>query len=72
MRYPNLIWAISPCEPRYNFAASIGKSESWLSRRLGARVEISDADRDRITNLLSYPTDWLFEIPSPHKLATSA
>jgi transcriptional regulator with XRE-family HTH domain len=71
MRYPNLVWAISQWGPRYKFAASIGESESWLSRRLGGRVEISVADRDRITGALSYPSDWLFEIPSPPKLATS-
>jgi hypothetical protein len=71
MRYPNLIWAICQWGPRYKFAASIGESESWRSRRLGGRVEVSDADRGRITRALSYPSDWSFEIPNPPKLATS-
>jgi hypothetical protein len=65
MRYPNLIWAISQWGPRYKFAATLGESESWLSRRLSGRVAFIESDRKRLTIALGYPSDWLFQIPTP-------
>jgi len=65
VRYPNLAWAISQWGPRYKLAASIGRSESWLSRRLSGWVEFSAADRDRVADTLDYPSDWLFQEATP-------
>lgn len=65
MRYPNLIWAISESGTRYKFAARIGGSESWLSRRLSGRAEFSPEDRKKISQILGYPADWLFATPNP-------
>lgn len=65
MRYPNLVWAISEWGTRYKFAADLGESESWLSRRLNGRVELSERDRERIAGALEYPAEWLFMEPIP-------
>ena len=65
MRYLNLIWAISQQGQRYKFAAALGQSEAWLSRRLSGRVEFSASDRQRIAAALGYPSDWLFQLTPP-------
>jgi hypothetical protein len=65
MRYLNLIWAISQWGPRYKFAATLGESESWLSRRLSGRIKFCESDRKRIASTLGYPTEWLFHSPTP-------
>jgi hypothetical protein len=65
LKYPNLLWAISQFGDRYKFAAMIRRSESWLSRRLKARVAFSAAERDAIAESLGYPADWLFQEPQP-------
>jgi hypothetical protein len=67
MRYPNLIWAMSRCGPRYRFAATIDHSEAWLSRRLSGRIDFSQPERERIAVALGYPAEWLFQEPSPPK-----
>jgi len=67
MQYPNLVWAISEWGTRYKFAAELGECESWLSRRLGGRVEFSESDRKRIADALGYASDWLFQKPAPPK-----
>ncbi len=72
MRYPNLIWAVSQWGPRYKFAATLGGSESWLSRRLAGRYEFSGEERQRIAQTLSYPEDWLFQTPTPPAREQSA
>jgi transcriptional regulator with XRE-family HTH domain len=65
MQFPNLNWAVARCGPRYRFAAAIGESESWLSRRLTGRVEFTPAERVRVAEALGYPADWLFSRPNP-------
>jgi hypothetical protein len=65
MKYPNLIWALSQFGPRYRFAALIGESESWLSRRVIGRIPFSTADRERMAAVLGYPAAWLFAEPAP-------
>ena len=65
MKYPNVLWAISQIGNRYKFAAMVGHSESWLSRRLLGRVPISVAERQVIAQALGYPADWLFQEPQP-------
>lgn len=65
MRFPNLVWAISQWGKRYEFAAALGESEAWLSRRLSGRVEFSEADRRRISGALGYRQAWLFREPRP-------
>lgn len=65
MKYPNAQWAIAQMGNRYKFAAIIGQSESWLSRRLLGRVEFSPEERQQIANALGYPPDWLFQEPQP-------
>jgi hypothetical protein len=69
MRYPNLAWAISQFGTRYRFAAAMGQSESWLSRRLSGRVEFSDVDRKLIADALGYSSEWLFQEPASRKSA---
>jgi len=61
---PNLLWALLQFGPRYKFAASIGKSESWLSRRLIGRIPFSKSDQERVASALGYPVDWLFAKPT--------
>jgi len=65
MQFPNLEWALAGFGPRYKFAASIGKSESWLSRRLIGRLDFSREDRLRIATALGYPANWLFHEATP-------
>jgi transcriptional regulator with XRE-family HTH domain len=65
MRFPNLIWAVAQHGPQYRFAAALGESESWLSRRLSGRVPLSLDDRQTIANALGYPAEWLFQEPQP-------
>jgi hypothetical protein len=65
LRFPNLIWAIAQQGPRYQFAAALEKSESWLSRRLAGRFEFSGQDRQQIAHELGYPVEWLFQILVP-------
>jgi transcriptional regulator with XRE-family HTH domain len=65
MRFPNLLWAIAQAGTRYQFAGRLGVSAAWLSRRLLARAEFSQDDRQRIAKALGYPSDWLFAKPAP-------
>jgi transcriptional regulator with XRE-family HTH domain len=65
LKYPNVLWAISQFGDRYKFAAMIGRSESWLSRRLLGRVEFKADEREEIAKALGYPADWLFQEPQP-------
>jgi transcriptional regulator with XRE-family HTH domain len=65
LKFPNLNWALAQWGPQYRFAALLGESESWLSRRLAGRFEFSDGDRKRIAQTLGYPEDWLFQQPMP-------
>lgn len=65
MKFPNLAWAISQWGPRYKLAATLGESESWLSRRLSGRVALTDSDRKRLADALGYPSGWLFQAPAP-------
>jgi hypothetical protein len=65
MKFPHLIWALGNFGPRYKFAASIGYSETWLSRRLAGRLDFSAEERDRLAAVLGYPASWLFEEPTP-------
>ncbi len=65
MKYPNVLWAISQAGNRYKFAAMIGHSESWLSRRLLGRVLFTADERQTIAQALGYPVEWLFQQPTP-------
>lgn len=65
MKFPNLVWAIRQRGNQFQFAAQLGKSESWISRRLTGRVEFADEDRQLIAQQLHYPVDWLFQIVMP-------
>ena len=65
MKFPNLIWAIAELGPQYRFAASLGESESWVSRRLSGRVAFLPEERERVAKALGYPSEWLFQAPSP-------
>jgi transcriptional regulator with XRE-family HTH domain len=65
MKFPNLIWAVTQRGPHYRFAAALGESESWLSRRLSGRVAFSLEERQTIAQALGYPTEWLFQEPQP-------
>ena len=72
MRFPNLAWAIREHGSQFQFAAQLGESESWVSRRLTGRVEFTDTDRARLADALGYPADWLFQTPQPPVRAQSA
>jgi transcriptional regulator with XRE-family HTH domain len=65
MRFPNLEWAIARFGSQFRFAALLGESESWLSRRLTGRVEFTPEDRGRVAQTVGYPVAWLFEEPAP-------
>ena len=65
MKYPNVLWAILQVGNRYKFAAMIGHSESWLSRRLLGRVPIAPEERQIISKALGYPAEWLFQEIQP-------
>jgi|HubBroStandDraft_6_1064221.scaffolds.fasta_scaffold861372_2 transcriptional regulator with XRE-family HTH domain len=65
LKYPNAIWAINQFGNRYKLAAAIGRSESWLSRRLLGRAELSFEERQTIAEALGYPPEWLFQEPQP-------
>jgi hypothetical protein len=65
LKYPNILWAISQIGNRYRFAAMIGHSESWLSRRLLGRVPFTPEERQTIAQALGYPAEWLFQEPQP-------
>ena len=65
LNFPNLLWAVSQFGNRYQLAAAIGCSESWLSRRLIGRVSFSSEEREVIAQTLGYPADWLFQEPHP-------
>jgi transcriptional regulator with XRE-family HTH domain len=65
MKYLNLAWAIRRQGSQFRFAASLGESESWLSRRLTGRCDFSAEDREKIARVLGYPPEWLFAVPNP-------
>ncbi len=65
MKFPNLEWAIARIGSQFRFAATLGESESWLSRRLTGRVDFGSEDRRRVADALGYHSDWLFEVPKP-------
>ena len=65
MKFPNLAWAIRERGSQFQFAAQLGESESWLSRRLTGRVEFTDEEQERVALTLGFPADWLFQTPQP-------
>jgi hypothetical protein len=65
LRYPYVLWAILQIGNRYKFAAKIGHSESWLSRRLLGRVPFTPKERHTVAQALGYPPEWLFQEPQP-------
>lgn len=65
MKFPNLEWAICQQGSQFRFAARLGESESWLSRRLNGRGEFKAEDQQHIAELLGYPAEWLFQILVP-------
>jgi transcriptional regulator with XRE-family HTH domain len=65
MKFPNLAWAIRKRGSQFQFAAQIGESESWVSRRLTGRVEFTAEERRRVARTLGLPVDWLFQTPEP-------
>ena len=65
MKFPNLLWAILQMGRRYEFAARLGVSEAWLSRRLLGRSDFSAEDRLKIADIVGYPETWLFSKPVP-------
>jgi transcriptional regulator with XRE-family HTH domain len=65
MKFTNLEWAIKQRGSQFRFAAQLGQSESWLSRRLTGRSEFKTEDQRHIAELLGYPTEWLFQVIVP-------
>jgi transcriptional regulator with XRE-family HTH domain len=65
VKFPNLAWAIHERGSQFQFAAQLGESESWLSRRLTGRVEFTEDERQRIARILELPVSWLFQTPEP-------
>jgi transcriptional regulator with XRE-family HTH domain len=65
MKFPTLEWAIAQQGSQFRFAAALGESESWLSRRLTGRVDFTQEDRERVARALGYPAEWLFQTPTP-------
>jgi transcriptional regulator with XRE-family HTH domain len=65
VKFPNLAWAIRERGSQFRFAAQLGESESWVSRRLTGRVEFTKAERARVAEILGYSATWLFETPHP-------
>jgi hypothetical protein len=65
LQFPNLNWALAQWGPRYRFAAKLGESESWLSRKMNGRIPFSSQEREVIAKTLGYPTEWLFQEPQP-------
>lgn len=65
MKFPNLAWAIRERGSQFEFAAQIGESESWVSRRLTGRVEFTAEERARVARILGFPAHWLFQAPEP-------
>jgi transcriptional regulator with XRE-family HTH domain len=65
LKFPNLNWALAQWGPRYRFAAKLGESESWLSRKMNGRIPFSSQEREVIAKTLGYPTEWLFQEPQP-------
>ena len=65
MKFVNLEWAIKRRGSQFQFAARLGQSESWLSRRLTGRAEFKAEDQQHIAVLLGYPAEWLFQILVP-------
>jgi transcriptional regulator with XRE-family HTH domain len=65
VKFPNLAWAIHERGSQFQFAAQLGESESWVSRRLTGRVEFTAKERQRVAHELGYPVDWLFQILVP-------
>jgi len=65
VKFTNLEWAIKQQGSQFRFAAQLGQSESWLSRRLTGRAEFKAEDQQHIAELLAYPAEWLFQILVP-------
>jgi hypothetical protein len=65
MKFPFLAWAIAQRGSQFRFAASLGQTEAWLSRRMTGRTPFSPEDRLLIAARLGYPSNWLFRTPVP-------
>jgi transcriptional regulator with XRE-family HTH domain len=65
VKFTNLEWAIKQQGSQFRFAALLGQSESWLSRRLTGRAEFKAEDQQHIAELLGYPAEWLFQVLVP-------
>ena len=72
MKFPNLTWAVRERGSQFQFAAQLGESESWVSRRLTGRVEFTDEERERVARILGFPTHWLFQAPEPPSVQSIA
>jgi transcriptional regulator with XRE-family HTH domain len=66
MKFPNLLWAIREKRiAQFELAATVGISESKLSRAINGRVVLSAEEQSRIGDVLGYPIPWLFRAMTP-------
>jgi hypothetical protein len=65
MRFPNLLWSIRSWGTQVTLAGKIGINEVRLSRCLAGRLDFTLEERAAIARVLGYPSDWLFQVPTP-------
>jgi transcriptional regulator with XRE-family HTH domain len=73
MKFPNLLWALREKRiPQFELAATVGISESKLSRAIHGRVVLSPEERTRIAGILGYSDTWLFRPMTPSRAMRGA
>ncbi len=73
MRYLNLLWALRNRRiTNWELAHEIKMDPSRFSRCLNGRFEFAPHERNRIAEVLDYPADWLFALPSPPPASSRA
>ena len=68
MKYPNLVWALHEKRiAQFELAASVGISESKMSRAIHGRLELSGEECRQIADILGYSRAWLFRAMTPSR-----
>lgn len=66
MFYPKLVFAISEQQwTHYEFCDGVKIDPTRFSRCLNGRLDFSSNEKERITEVLAYPCDWLFQEITP-------
>jgi len=70
MQYPNLAWAIDKRRlAHWELCLQVKIDPSRFSRCVNGRFDFAPHERQRISEALGFPEDWLFAVVMPPRLS---